>query len=130
MKKLILTFAVLMGVSAAITTLANNAPRFNGIKIIEITNEARDLQVKALQGLKFQLTLDNLDKKTYVAIKNAAGEVLYSEFTYKTENFSKVYDLTNLADGEYYFEVITGKEKLTKSFQIATSVNRTATALY
>jgi hypothetical protein len=129
MKKLILTFAVLMGVSAAITTFANTAPRFNGIKIVEITNEASDLQVKALQGLKFKLTLDNLDKKTYVAIKNAAGEVMYSEFTYKTENFSKVYDLTNLADGEYYFEVITGKEKLTKSFQIATSVNRTATAL-
>ena len=129
MKKLILTFAVLMGVSAATTTFANNAPRFNGIKIIEITNEASKLQVKALQGLKFQLTLDNIDKKTYVAIKNAGGEVMYSEFTYKTENFSKVYDLNNLADGEYYFEVITGKEKLTKSFQIATNVIRTVTAL-
>lgn len=129
MKKLILTFAVLMGVSAATTTFANNAPRFNGIKIVEITNEASELQVKALQGLKFKLTLDNLDKKTYIAIKNAAGEVMYSEYAYKNESFSKVYDLTNLADGEYYFEVITGKEKLIKSFQIATNVNRTATAL-
>ena len=129
MKKLILTFAVLMGVSAATTTFANNAPRFNGIKIVEITNEASELQVKALQGLKFKLTLDNLDKKTYIPIKNAAGEVMYSEYAYKNESFSKVYDLTNLADGEYYFEVITGKEKLIKSFQIATNVNRTATAL-
>ncbi|MCP9770564.1 hypothetical protein EGI22_21870 [Lacihabitans sp. LS3-19] len=129
MKKLILTVAVLMGVSATTTTFANNAPAFNGIKIIEIANEASELQVKALQGLKFKLTLDNLDKKTYIAIKNASGEVMHSEYAYKTENFSKVYDLSNLVDGEYYFEVVTGKDKLIKSFEIATNVNRTATAL-
>ena len=126
MKKLILTVAVLMGVSAANNTFAND--NFNGIKIVEINAEATDLQVKAFKGLKFQLTLDNLDKKTYIAIKNASGEVFHSEYISKTETFSKLYDLSALADGEYFFEVVTGKEKLMKNFQIATNVTRTATA--
>lgn len=126
MKKLILSVAVLMGVSAANNTFANET--FNGIKIVEINAGASELQVKAFKGLKFQLTLDNLDKKTYIAIKDANGNVFHSEYVSKTESFSKLYDLSALADGEYFFEVVTGKEKLVKNFQIATNVTRTASA--
>jgi hypothetical protein len=126
MKKLILTVAVLMGVSAANNIFAND--NFNRIKIVEIKAEATELQVKALKGLKFQLTLDHLDKKTYIAIKDASGEVFHSEYVAKSTTFSKLYDLSALIDGEYFFEVVIGKEKLVKNFQIATNVIRTATA--
>jgi hypothetical protein len=121
MKKLILTFAVLMGVSAATTTYAND-----GIEIVKINFEAKGLEVKAMKGLKFELKLNNLQKKSYIAIKNTAGEIFYSEFTVKTSSFSKIYDLSNLVDGDYYFEVITGNEKMVKPFKISTQVNRTA----
>ena len=123
MKKLIITFAVLMGVSAA-----NLATASNGLKIVEINAEAKGLTVKAIEGLKFKLSLDNLSKKTFISIKNNQGEIFHTEFIVKKDSFSKVFDLSNLPDGNYYFEVITGNEKMTKPFQISTNVNRTATA--
>lgn len=121
MKKLILTFAVLMGVSAATATYAND-----GFKIVKINLGVSGLEVKAIKGLKFELKVDNLQKKTYIAIKNTAGEVFHSEFATKVENFSKVYDLSNLPDGDYFFEVVTGSEKMIKPFKISTQINRTA----
>ena len=123
MKKLTLTLAVLMGVSAA--NLTNAA---NGLKIVEIKAEANGLTVKAINGLKFRLSLDKLSKKTYIAIKNNQGEIFHSEYVGKQDAFSKVYDLSNLPDGNYYFEVVTGNEKMNKPFQISTNVKRTAIA--
>jgi hypothetical protein len=43
----------------------------------------------------------------------------------KTQKFSKIYDLSNLPDGHYQFEVISGKEKHSKPFQISTETTRT-----
>ena len=102
MKKLTLTLAVLMGVSAA--NLTNAA---NGLKIVEIKAEANGLTVKAIDGLKFRLSLDKLSKKTYIAIKNNQGEIFHSEYVGKQDAFSNVYYLSNLPDGNYYFEVVT-----------------------
>ena len=113
-----------MGVSAA-----SMATAANGLKIVEINAETKGLTVKAIDGLKFKLSLDNLSKKTYISIKNNQGETFHTEFIAKKDSFSKVFDLSNLPDGNYYFEVITGSEKMTKPFQISTNVNRTASAL-
>jgi len=121
MKKLILTGAVWIGISAAATCFAND-----GFKIVSISETTSDFTVKALGDLKFKLTADNLQKKTYIVIKNTKGEILYNEYVSNTEEFSKVYDLSNLSDGEYFFEMISGKEKIVKSFEISTSVKRTA----
>ena len=121
MKKLILTSAVWIGISAAATCFAND-----GFKVVSISETTTDFSVKALGNLKFKLTADNLQKKTYIAIKNMQGEILHSEYVSNSDEFSKVYDLSNLSDGEYYFEMISGKEKIVKSFEISTSVKRTA----
>jgi hypothetical protein len=121
MKKLILTGAVWIGISAAATCFAND-----GFKVVSISETTSDFTVKALGDLKFKLTADNLQKKTYIVIKNTKGEILYNEYVSNTEEFSKVYDLSNLSDGEYFFEMISGKEKIVKSFEISTSVKRTA----
>jgi hypothetical protein len=121
MKKLILTGAVWIGISAAATCFAND-----GFKVVSISETTSDFTVKALGDLKFKLTADNLQKKTYIVIKNTKGEILYNEYVSNTEEFSKVYDLSNLSDGEYFFEMISGKDKIVKSFEISTSVKRTA----
>ncbi len=121
MKKLILTGAVWIGISAAATCFAND-----GFKVLNISETTSDFTVKALGDLKFKLTADNLQKKTYIVIKNTQGEILYNEYVSNTEEFSKIYDLSNLSDGEYFFEMTSGKEKIVKSFEISTSVKRTA----
>ncbi len=121
MKKLILTGAVWIGISAAVTCFAND-----GFKVVSISETTSDFTVKALGDLKFKLTADNLQKKTYIVIKNTQGEILYSEYVSHSEEFSKVYDLSNLSDGEYYFEMISGNKKTVKPFEISTSVKRTA----
>ena len=121
MKKLILTGAVWIGISAAATCFAND-----GFKVVSISENTSDFTVKALGDLKFKLTADNLQKKTNIVIKNTQGEIFYNEYVSNTEEFSKVYDLSNLSDGEYFFEMISGKEKIVKSFEISTSVKRTA----
>ena len=123
MKKSFLFIAVLVGVSAANVSVANN-----GLKIVDLTvNASSDLNVKALEGLKFKLTAENLQNKSYITIKNAEGEVVYNEFAGKSEVFSKVYDLSSLPDGNYTFVVNNGKETIEKPFTISTEVKRTAT---
>jgi hypothetical protein len=121
MKKIMLTFAVLMGVSAATTTYASD-----GIIIVKVTNTIGELNITAFDGLKFRLTIQDLEKKTSIAIKNAAGELFYNEFVSKVHSFNKVYNLSNLPDGDYFFEVIIGNEKQIKPFKIETKINRTA----
>ncbi len=123
MKKSILFAAILMGVSVANVSVANN-----GLKIVDLSaNTAGDLKVKALEGLKFKLTVENLQNKSYIIIKNEAGDAVYNEFTGKNEVFSKVYDLSSLPDGNYSFVVNNGKETIEKPFTISTEVKRTAT---
>lgn len=117
-----LTIAVLMGVSAATTTLANN-----DMKIVSLTEAKGDLKVKALRGLKFKLEADNLQNKSSIYLKDEKGEVFHVEYVSKSGSFLKVFDLSALPDGSYYFEVVSGSEKMIKPFQISTKTTRTAT---
>ncbi len=123
MKKSVLALAVLMGVSVANVTNANN-----GLKIVDLSKGAsNDFNLKAMEGLKFKLTVDNLQGKSYIVIKNTQGDVLHIEYLNKTDVFSKVYDLSSLPDGSYTFVVNNGKETIEKPFEISTEVKRTAT---
>ncbi|MFN3785020.1 MAG: hypothetical protein ACK4R6_13970 [Spirosomataceae bacterium] len=129
MKRTILAIAVLVGVSIANVSVASN-----GIKIVDIlaAQPVADLQVEALKDLKFKLTVDKLGNKSYIAIKSqATGEIMYSEFVSnaKANSYSKVFDLSNLADGNYVFVVENGTEKMEKPFVISTEVKRTAIPL-
>lgn len=113
MKRTILTLALLIGVSAASTSIAND-----NLAIVKVINS--ELELKALKGLKFKLTASNLNSKALVEIKNDMGEVLYSEFCGKDENYAKVFNLSYLADGEYSFVIKNGDEKIVKPFTIET----------
>ena len=126
MKRIILIAAVWMGVSAANTITAKNTDPTS----IEVREEGTvNMTVKTYKDMKFRLTVQDLTSRLYVAIKNSAGEVLYSEYARETENYSKVFDLSNLADGQYAFLVETDKGRAEKSFTINTETTRVVTAV-
>jgi hypothetical protein len=119
MKKTILTIAVLVGVSAANLSIASEKVKENNAIELVSTGE-----------LKFKLTLDNVKEKSSIAIKDFSGDVVYSTSIPRSEkNFSKIFDLSNLADGNYSFVINNGSEISTKPFSISTETKRQVTAV-
>lgn len=121
MKKLFVTLAVLMGVSAASRVEAKD-----GLKIVDVKEvlTSENVDLTALAGMKFRLTFDKLQHKSYIAIKDTNGETLYSEYAKQTGAYSKAFDLSNLTDGKYTFIIINGSERIEKPFEISTNVKR------
>lgn len=125
MKRIILVAAVWMGVSAANLATANTISPATETS----TDATVDVRLETFKDMKFKLTVKNLSNRSYIAIKRATGEVLYTEYASKTENYSKVFDLSNLADGKYTFLVETGNGTKEKPFTITTETTRTVTAV-
>lgn len=121
MKKIIITVALLMGVSGA--TFANNHMKI--VKVASIT-ETADLNLKALSGLKFVLSANKVEQRTIISLLDEDKSILFSEYAERNGDYSKIFDLSNLADGQYTFVVTNGSEKNTKTFEIKTSVERSA----
>jgi hypothetical protein len=116
MKKAILAIAVLVGISTASFAFGDDAAK----STIELT---------ANNDLKFRLALENVRVKSSVVIKDQFGVVLYSTTIAKSGNFSKIYDLSGLADGSYSFVINNGGEVTVKPFEIATETKRLVTAV-
>ena len=125
MKRVILVAAVWMGVSAANLATASTITPTTELR----TDGALDMNLETFKGMKFKLTVKNLSNRSYIAIKRSTGETLYSEYASKTENYTKVFDLSNLADGKYAFVVETGNGTVEKPFTITTETTRTVTAI-
>ncbi len=124
MKRTILIAAVWMGVSAASTITAKNTDRAT----IEVREEGTvNMTVKTYKDMKFRLTVQDLTTRLYVAIKSSTGDVLYNEYARETENYSKIFDLSNLPDGEYAFVVETDNGRAEKAFMIDTKTTRVVT---
>lgn len=119
MKKTILTIAVLLGVSAANLTIAADKNKENNASIELVSNSE----------LKFKLTLDSVKERSSLVIKDFNGDIVYSTILPKSENYSKIFDLSNLADGNYSFIVNNGGETSAKPFVIATETKRLVTAV-
>ncbi|QRR01805.1 hypothetical protein [Dyadobacter sandarakinus] len=119
MKKAILTIAVLVGVSVANLTIAADKNKEN----------TASLELVSSSELKFKLTLDNVKEKSSLTIKDFNGEIVYITSLPKSENYSKVFDLSNLADGNYSFIINNGSEVSTKPFSISTETKRQVTAV-
>lgn len=124
MKRTILLIAVLMGVSTANFATALNTNN----TAIEVRGENNvEMSVESFAGLKFKLSLNHLSARSYIAIKSATGETLYSEYTSGSESYTKVFDLSNLMDGKYAFVVESNKGTIEKPFSIKTETTRTVT---
>ena len=120
MKKTILAIAVLVGVSTASFSFA-------GEKVSNTSAAA--IELVSADNLTFRLKLDSVKEKSSVTIKDENGTVLYSSAIPKSENYSKVFDLSNLLDGNYTFIVNNGTEITEKPFVIATETKRLVTAV-
>ncbi|NIJ51921.1 hypothetical protein [Dyadobacter arcticus] len=118
MKKVILTIAVLVGVSAANLSVASDKVKENSSIELVSTGE-----------LKFKLTLGNVTERSSVVIKDFGGDVVYSTSIPKSENYSKIFDLSNLSDGNYTFVISNGNEVSTKPFSISTETKRQVIAV-
>ncbi|KAA0989495.1 hypothetical protein [Dyadobacter aurulentus] len=119
MKKTILAIAVLVGVSTAnFSVAADKAKEANA-----------SIEVVAAGELKFKLKLDGVKERSTVAIKDFSGVTVYSTSIPKSESYTKVFDLSNLADGSYTFVISNGSEVSTKPFSISTETKRQVTAV-
>jgi hypothetical protein len=117
MKKTILAIAVLVGVSTASFAISNE------------NNSAAAIELVSADNLTFRLKLDSVKEKSSVTIKDEVGTVLYNSAIPKAENYSKVFDLSNLLDGNYTFILRNGTEITEKPFVIATETKRLVTAI-
>lgn len=119
MKKTILTIAVLVGVSAANLSIAAD----------KVKENTASIELVSTSELKFKLSLDNVKERSSLVIKDFNGDIVYSTSLPKSENYSKIFDLSNLADGNYSFIVNNGSEISSKPFVIATETKRLVTAV-
>lgn len=51
------------------------------------------------------VSIDSVNEGSLFVIKDSAGLILYSEQVEKSGTYSKKFDLTNLPDADYYFEL-------------------------
>jgi len=77
------------------TIFATTLSFANDNSFIKIKNEAN----------KTSLTLEDVKPGNLISIKDINGITLYKEFIQKTGNYTKGFDLTELPNGEYVFEL-------------------------
>jgi hypothetical protein len=119
MKKTFLAIAVLVGVSTANFSVAADKAKENNASI----------ELVSTGELKFKLTLDNVKERSTLTIKDFSGDTVYSTSLPKSENYTKIFDLSNLADGNYTFVINNGSEVSTKPFSISTETKRQVVAV-
>ncbi len=116
MKRTILTLAVLLGVATANFTYAGE-------------KNAASIELVSATNLKFKLTLEQVEARSTVMIKNDMGEIIYSANLPKSDSYEKIYDLSNFMDGDYQFVIINGKDITTKDFKIKTETKRLVSSI-
>lgn len=72
--------------------------------VIKATNINNNVKVNVIDLKLIDLKLKNTDGNLTISVKDAFGEVLYTE-KFEENYFSKKYDLNTLPTGNYYFEI-------------------------
>lgn len=116
MKTSIKTFVFALAVAATATFTAsakdNDAKKSSGF----------GTGIYATKTGKINVLVDkaNADSRTTIVLKNENGEVVYRETVAKNElKFGRTLNLDEMQAGKYSLEVISGKEKQSKSFQLS-----------
>jgi hypothetical protein len=92
---------------------------------VSSTEKVSNLDVQDLGSLRFKLAFENpLRQKTKIYLLDKNNDVFFNEYANGNAQYVRAFDLTNLADGEYTFVVESGKDKITKAFEIRTQTFR------
>jgi type II secretory pathway pseudopilin PulG len=125
MKALVVAIAIIAA-SASTSFAQANKSTSNGK--VSASEKVANLNVQNLGGLRFKLSFENPTKqKAQIYLVDNDRTVYYNEYAAGDAQYSKAFNLTNLADGEYTFVVETPTEKVTQNFVIRTEINRGAT---
>lgn len=117
MKKIILSLAILIGASFAADTAAAEGFGDKGIKL------------STLKDARFRLAFNNAEQRSLISIKDESGKVLYNESVARNNRYVKIFDFSTLGDGKYTLEVTSGKNRVSKPFEISTSTTRSLTTI-
>ncbi len=117
MKKVILSLAILLGVSFGAESFAGEG---SGDKAVRLS---------PLKDARFRLAFNSPDQRSLISIRDESGRVLYNETVARNIAYLKVFDFSTLVDGKYTLEVSSGKDKVLKPFEIQTSTTRSITAI-
>jgi hypothetical protein len=105
MKNLIKKSLVVLGLFTSLMSFANAGPEVIKEKESKITN----------------MSFKSVKQGSKLTIKDANGLVLYKEFISKTGKYSKGFDLTDLPNGDYYFELESDLKIVLIPFNVALS---------
>ncbi len=102
------TFVLALGfVFSSVSTFAVD-PTDNPEKLKSVAYSIKNSQ-KVAVGVKLQETA-----KVTLKILDSQGKIIFKESINKTEGFLRTYDLTENGNGEYTFQISSGKEVQTK----------------
>ncbi|MEA5427787.1 hypothetical protein [Arcicella lustrica] len=119
MKTLVKNFAIAL--FTTVSFFANATTDTN-----EATNAKKTFAVgiyQTINTLKMNVMIDKLaGKKITIQLKNEDGEVIHTEIVGKKETaYRGNYDLKELEDGKYSFEISDGNAKIVKNVQVGTT---------
>lgn len=115
MKKLVMSIAILMGVSLAADSFASTGDG--------------DIKLSTLKDARFRLAFNTDNSRSLISIRDESGRVLYNEAVARNNQYVKIFDFSTLGDGKYTLEVSSGKEKVSKPFEVSTNTTRSIVAV-
>lgn len=93
------------------------------------TEQKLEVKIDEVRQLVFRVLMNNPSRqKVQILIKDADNNILHEQTPGNDERYIRRFNLSTLADGTYTFEIGSGKDKYTQSFQILTQTNRLALA--
>jgi len=126
MKTLVKTFAI--AALSAMTFIAN-ATNTNATSVGAEPTKSKTFEVgiyQSINTLKMNVMIEKeAGKDLLIVLKDKNGDVLATEKVNKNDKFYHgKFDLGNLDDGKYTFEITKGNEKVVKEVNLSTKTDR------
>jgi hypothetical protein len=110
--------------SLSTAEIANAQTVSDLMAVNEQPTQRLNVKLDEVKKLQFRLAIENpTGRKTYIRILDNQKEVLFAT-TQRETSYVKFFNLANLADGAYTFEVVNGDDTFKKSFEILTQTSR------
>ena len=118
MKTLVKTFAIAL--LSAVSFISNATTDNNGNLNAQKTFAVGVYQT--INTMKMNVMVEKLaGKRLSVILKSESGEVLHAEYIRKNDTaYRGKFDLQELEDGKYTFEISDGESKIVKNVQVGT----------